>query len=285
VARYQLFVDDSGTREYDSLRDYVQSGRSLYFVYGGILVQEDHAASSLIPKLRKLKEEAFGDADVEIKSNWLRMPQERKLRYLEPFGLPPERLAEFVDEYYAALNAANIVLIASVVNKLHMQEKYPQPWYPFTAAYEILLQRASLAVSRGDLVSVTVDDIGGKTPKHNEYRTLVKAHHEKLRKHGSTLQRQIAFDCLDGPVRFVLSQHYDLIQAADLIAYNVNRQFRDHGEAWETVPQNGQSLPTYQYFKRIAGKFRHDGQGRIQGYGIAKFPLLRRLKWRVKRKT
>ena len=45
MARYQLFVDDSGTREYDPKRNYRNSGKTLYFAYGGIV--EERAASLL----------------------------------------------------------------------------------------------------------------------------------------------------------------------------------------------------------------------------------------------
>lgn len=285
MPRFQLFVDDSGTREYDPNRNYDTSGRSLYFVYGGILIEQDHAASSFVPRLKELKINLFGVDTVEIKSNWLRIPHERVDRYLTPFGITEAQLTKFVDDYYAVINDANLMLLAAVVNKLHMQEKYATPWFANTAAYEILLQRAVKEIPKGSTLSVTIDNISGKTPAQNEYRQLVSAHHEKLRKFGSSLQKSIKFDCVDGPVRFVLSHHFDAIQAADLVAYNVNRQFLNHGEAWETPPADGSGrLPTYEYFDRIAQKFRQDPHGRIQGYGVVKFPLLKQLRWRVKKK-
>jgi hypothetical protein len=85
VARYQLFVADSGTREYDDNRDYDNSGKSLYFVYGAILI-EQNAGAQLAPRLRELKRLTFGRPDVEVKSNWLRIPKERRRRYITPFG-------------------------------------------------------------------------------------------------------------------------------------------------------------------------------------------------------
>ena len=108
MASYRLFVDDSGTSEYDDSRNYDTSGKSLYFVYGAILIDQDYSASSLIPSLRELKRLTFGTADVEVKSNWLRMPHERKARYLEPYSLTLEKLAAFVDSYYRLLNQPGI---------------------------------------------------------------------------------------------------------------------------------------------------------------------------------
>ena len=40
MARYHLYVDDSGNREYDDNRNYKTSGKSLYFVYGAILIEK-----------------------------------------------------------------------------------------------------------------------------------------------------------------------------------------------------------------------------------------------------
>ncbi len=193
---YQLFVDDSGTREYDDNQNYTTSGKSLYFVYGAIFVLQD-AAALLIPKLRAHKRLTFGTPDVEIKSNWLRIPKERRTRYLEPFGKTDDQLRAFVDDYYRLLVQAPIELIGAVVNKQHMQEDYARPWYAPTAAYEFLLQRAVQAVPKGSTLAVTIDDISGKTPGRNLYKKLVTEHHAALRAHGSRLLPRISFACLN----------------------------------------------------------------------------------------
>ena len=283
VARYQLFIDDSGTREYNDNRNY-GPGNTLYFCYGAIFV-EQNAGAQLVPRLRKLKQLTFGIPDVEIKSNWLRMPQERRRHYLNPFNVTEERLARFTDDYYRLLVLAPLVLIGAIVNKLHMQEDYApprSPWYAPTVAYEFLLQRAVQAVPQGSTLAVTLDDISGKTPKRSTYKTLVAQHHDKLRAVGSRLQQKISFACLDSPARFVLSQHSDMIQAADLVSYCIHRQFRDHGEQWETLPPGGGALPVYPYFERISKKFRTDGSSRrIQGFGIVKVPLRTRVHWEL----
>jgi hypothetical protein len=281
VARYQLFVDDSGTREYDDNRVYGLAGKSLHFVYGAILIEQNLGAQ-LVPRLRELKRLTFGTPDVEVKSNWLRMPEERRTHYLDPFNVTDDQVTRFTDDYYRLLIQAPLELIGAVVNKLHMQERYVQPWYAPTAAYDVLLQRGALAVPHGSTLAVTVDDISGKTPKRNTYKSLLADHHAGLRARGSRLQPKISFACLDSPVRFVLSQDSDMIQAADLVSYCVHRQFRDHGEDWERRPVSpATTLPMYPHFERIAGKFRRSNTGRVQGFGIVKFPLLNQVQWRI----
>jgi hypothetical protein len=166
-----------------------------------------------------------------------------------------------------------------------MQENYgPNAWYAPTAAYDALMQRAVQAVPAESSLSVTVDDISGKTPKHHEYKELLSKHHERLQQRGSSLLPSISFSCLRGPVRFMNSSHSDLIQVADLAAYNVHRQFRDFGTEWETSAGPGALLPMYPYFRRISGKFRKDSNGRVQGFGIVKFPLRKRVFWTIQKK-
>jgi hypothetical protein len=250
-------------------------------IYGAV---KNAPSAQLTQRLRHLKRLCFKIPDVELKSNWLRMPHEREKRYLKPYSLTEERLVTFVDHYYQLLNQAQLSLIGSVVNKLHMQETYEpprSPWYAPTMAYECLMQRAALAVPGGDTLGVTIDDISGKTPKNTKYKEMVAAHHARLRKHGSRLQPHISFECLDSPARFVLSQHFELIQAADLVSYNIHRQFKDHGEDWEKPGPDGGNLPMYPYFERINEKFRMDENGRVQGFGIVKAPLLKQVRWTV----
>jgi len=74
----------------------------------------------------------------------------------------------------------------------------------------------------------------GATPKGNQYRTNLRRHHAQLKQTGSYLYRGIRFPHLRD-LRFVDSKRSELVQVADLVAYNVYRQFRDHGEAWEQV--------------------------------------------------
>ena len=272
---YQLFVDESGNREYDKNGDYRRAGKSKYFAYAAVLVAQDYAASCLLPGLQGLKKRIFGDRP-EIKSNWLRIRHERAKRYLVPYGLTAEALTAFTTDYYDTLAGADVTLFGSIVNKAEMQDVYGQyAWYPPTAAYEFLLQRVVQAVPSGSRLSVIVDDIGGKTPKGNDYASLLSRHHRQLARHGSSLQQQISFACLNPRVRLVDSAKYELVQAADLVAYNVHRQFRDYGAEWEDPA--ARTLPVYPYLHRLLPKFRNKA-GRIQGYGICKAPTNRRIR-------
>ncbi|MEJ7873202.1 MAG: DUF3800 domain-containing protein [Rubrobacteraceae bacterium] len=275
---HSFYIDDSGTKEYAKNAKEYGRGKSRYFVFGGVLLSIAEAGL-LSSEIIKLKLKHFGAEDVEIKSNWLRLPEERSKRYLRPYDISSEELDEFVDKYYKAVVDADLLLIASVVDKVHMQETYSNPWYAPAVAYEILLQRMERQMRNKGIVTVSIDDMTGATPKGNQYKENLKKHHEQLKKTGSKLLSNIDFECVKGRLKFINSSHSHLIQVADIAAYNVYRQFTDHGEKWE---EHGlKTLPTYDHFVRLAQKFRAGPGKRVQGYGVVKFPLKNRVLWAV----
>ncbi len=138
-----LYIDDSGTKEYaDNPADYDLSrrGKSRFFVFCGALLTTAEAGR-LSNTIIKLKLDCFSEEAVEIKSNWLRISSERKRRYLDPYDITDARLTEFMDSYYDAINASDLMFIAAVVDKQHMQETYPRPHYAPAVAYELVMQR------------------------------------------------------------------------------------------------------------------------------------------------
>jgi hypothetical protein len=274
IVSYVFHIDDSGTKDYaDSASEY-GSGPTRYFVFGGVLATLD-VASVLAQKIANLKERATGGAELELKSNWLRMPHERKKRYLEE-GIDDRTLTDLVDEVYRAVDDADVMLIAAVVDKVQMVEEYgTRAYYPPAVAYEALMQRVQNEVVSADACLVVVDDMTGKNPKGNEHKRNLIRHHELLRKHGSRLRRGMRLDAL-GQLKFMSSARSNMLQVADLVAYNVYRQFVEFGEDWE---KPSAALPTYGYFARLERRFRADSRGRIQGYGIIKIPVGTKVRW------
>ncbi len=275
-----LYIDDSGTKEYaENPAEYLsRRGNSRFFVFcGALLTTAD--AGHLTRNLVQLKLDSFGEETVEIKSNWLRIPHERRRHYLEPYGLSEVQLSDFIDQYYEAVQAAQLSFIAAVVDKQHMQEDYPKPWYAPAVAYELVMQRVQNELPDTDSVAVIIDDMSGATPRGNQYKENLKRQHSKLKQYGSSLRQGFSFPCLSSQ-KFVNSASSQVIQVADVAAYNVHRQFMQYGEQWEQAGLS--SLSLYEHFERISGKFRRDERGRVQGYGIVKFPLRRRVRWGIR---
>lgn len=75
-------------------------------------------------------------------------------------------------------------------------------------------------------------------------------------------------------VEFENSLYSNFLQLADMVAYNVNRQFIDYGDEWDKHSEADQHriLPTYEYFERISRYFYHNESNRVSGYGIVKLP-------------
>ena len=275
-----LFIDDSGTKEYaTSPQDYNIGGRgnSRYFLFCGVLVSMG-TSGILTNEIIQAKLRCFADDTVEIKSNWLRIPLEQQRRYFEPYGITADRLSAFTEEYYEIINNADLMLIASIVDKLQMQEDYPNPWYAPAVAYETMLLRVQQELLPSQQVAVIIDDTTGKTPKGNEYKKNLERQHNKLKKYGSALWKGKTFPSLTTQ-KFVNSQNSNLVQVADVCAYNVLRQFQMYGNEWED--SNCQKLPLFEYFAKIHTKFRQDNSGKIQGYGIIKMPQRKKIGWSI----
>lgn len=269
-----LYIDDSGTKDY-SKTGYA-SGPTRYFVFAGVLATQD-AASQLAQRLIDVKKRASGGVNFELKSNWLRMPHERKRRYLDYHAITEDELVGVVDSVYEAILQADVELLACVVDKQHMTENYgDKAYYPPAAAYEALIQRLQNSLKGVGTCQVFIDDMTGKNPKGNEHKANLIRHHASLRKHGSKMMRPpMSIDVL-GDLKFQSSARSELIQVADLVAYNVFRQFVDHGEDWERVSQH---LPAYEHFERLGSKFRRGPNNRVQGYGVVKIPMRKRVPW------
>lgn len=286
---YLFYIDDSGTKEYAPLGVDYSSNNTRYFVFGGMLIDEK-LNGAFVKRIKDTKVSFFQTEDVEIKSHWLRRQDKRKEKYIGKYGISESKLMDFTEAIYSIINESEIMLIAAVVDKKQMKETYNGvAWYAPAVAYDVLMQRVVQEVFPPNKVIVTIDDMTGATPKGNQYKQNLIRHHEQLKKTGSRLRSSLSFSSLHGRLRFVNSAISENVQIADIVSYNVFRQFTDHGKEWDSLPDDfndGESLtlPTYEYLERISVKFRDDGNGRIQGYGIVKFPLIKRIPWCFEKK-
>jgi hypothetical protein len=79
--RYHAFLDESGQREY-------RAGTDRYYVVLGAIVRVEQL-KLYETELSGVKRAFFGTPAVEIKSTWLRQPDKRKAKYLQPDGIQP----------------------------------------------------------------------------------------------------------------------------------------------------------------------------------------------------
>lgn len=266
---HHLYIDDSGQREYAKPGEgYEHHWLSRYFVFNGTLIGIPEAAR-LAAELAALKRAAFGSENVEVKSSWLRRQELREKRYLAPYGISEPALERFVSDFYDAAAAADLLLIASVVDKVLMTDRYGNDrWHTPTAAYEAIVQRLQGELGDRGTAKVFIDHLSGKTKAGNEYEDNLRKHHRKLVVEGSRII-QLPVTCLHSLPQFIDSGRSHLLQLSDLVAYNVLRQVRDHGNIWET---DAAEADMYPWFRRLLGKFRQNARGKIEGYGVIPFP-------------
>ena len=267
----RIFLDDSGHKEYGA-------STSRYFVYAGPIVEiakEDEVSE----RFAALKQRVFGTPDVEIKSNWMRQPKERRRRYLDPYGVSNAAFDAFVEDWYALMSSDDMSYLAAVIDKPQMLTRYKTPWYASATAYQFLLQRYELRLrARGGLGHVRVDDMSGSTPKHNEWRELLRTQHKRLKRDGCSITK-LTFDHIAGDLAFGNSAHFHLLQVADVVAYNVFRQFREHGDEWDK--QGSEQVPIYPWLGKVLPRFVLGPANQLEGWGIVKWPHDRKSRWVV----
>ena len=266
---YRMYVDDSGEKEYGP-----QTSR--HFVYAGVVLSaSDEPAFNA--EIASAKQECFGRTDVELKSNWLRIPHERAKRYLTIDGVTDAKIAALVDRIYSWAAKADLQFVAAVIDKPQMQAKYKMPWHPSTTAYLFLLQRYQRHLGRRrGLGHITVDDMEGASPARNQWRDLLRTHHRRLKKDGCPLTK-LRFDNVVEDFRFGNSARFELLQLADFVSYNVLSQFRTYGENWDDPTQG--ELPMYPHLKQLLPRFMRGPANQLQGWGIVKWPTLHTGRW------
>jgi len=271
MASFVAYCDESGQRAYGPRTD-------RYFVVASVVVDATEAPH-LEDELRGLKRAVWRDPTIELKSNWIRIPSERRKHYTEPHGIGGKEIERFMEAMYPWLESAPVRFLAGVVDKKKMEQRYKHPHYAGAVAYTVLLQRLQKYVAkRGGTGNLVFDDPAGKSPGGFEWRELLMRQHSMLLKNGCPYTKK-AFDDI-GTLTFTDSAASPFVQVADQVAYNVFRQFRDHGDAWEDAPHD--SLPLYDYFQKMIGMFDLGPSRQLAGFGVTKWPIDTKVEWCVR---
>ena len=282
--KHYLFIDDSGSKNWDTpfAQDFVdnppaRTGQNLdfwrknYFVLGGFHI-DTTAMAELDKRINDKKEEIFGTKYVEIHSTALRSPKNREKEYIDKFGVSEDALRSFVEDFwYPLFDEGKMQLIAIVVDKRYYKKLRPTRG-ALEIAVETLFDRNDLHPDRE--CTVIFDQM------EDEIRS-------RRRDQGKVFRiADTKIDLGDGKfankyhhvsLSFEKSEKSNFLQLADMVAYNVWRQFVDFGDEWDkhcySQPEKHRKLKTYGYFERISNQFLHSNDdGRVNGYGIIKLP-------------
>lgn len=264
---YLFYVDESGQREYGS-------GTSRYFALCAVGIPVE-SWQLLNTNIYNLKQSYFGTPTVEIKSSWLRQPASARKRYLEPYHIAEESLRECVNRLYEVLDNPAVALFASVVDKIQMSEKYSVPQNPSSLAYRHIFERFQhFLETQGDnsYGVVIFDKIHDATFREKGYENLLARQHLRYLQQGTDF---VEINNIVEGLLFISSADNNFVQLVDLCAYDVFRQFKEHGAQWDEP--TGEQWPLYGYFRRILHKFYRGPGGMLAGYGIKKYPDFNKL--------
>ncbi len=283
MSKLFFFVDDSGSKDWET--PYALSfaekppertdanlnfWRGNFFVLAGIHVEGGRIAS-INPKIDEMKQDFFGTTFIEIKSEWLRNPHKRKKHYLEPFKKTEEELKDFVENKWYKLfenHTKEIQIQAFVIDKRFYNTKRSKVT-PFQELVQVLFDRVELHKNCACTIVFDQMDADIKSQKHQQGEIF------------SISRKQLDLGSLHEKyshteIRFEKSHHSNFLQLADTAAYNVFRQFVQHGDSWEGA--DGDTLKEYAYFSKILPNF-YTKHGVVAGYGLVKVPDTKKIRW------
>lgn len=132
------------------------------FVLNCVLVSKDHYAERIVPNLQRLKFDFVGHDQLVLHERDIRR-QQNDFAFLQA---DPAARVEFLERVNGVVADADIDVIAAVIHKIRLREKYAKPWSPYEIALhfcmETLLGRLRQLGQDGRLVHVIFESRGKK---------------------------------------------------------------------------------------------------------------------------
>ena len=290
---YKVFVDESGKKEYITpySRDFIENPPEFdkyenfwwdnYFVLCAVRVkQEDLGLINL--QINSLKRQYFKTQKVEVKSDWLRNPHQRKKHYLIPYKITPEKLNKFGEKFLDIISEhkERMKILAVVFDKRYYGDaKRQRPeGKPLLKSTQVLFERIQFA---GNYNIVIFDQMESSlkvtTGQHGKILKVFQKN-EGMEKIYVERYDKIA------DMKFMESKNENFLQVADICAYNVFRQFVLFGREWGGFSRKGGKLRMgrYLYFDRIRCNFYFNPRaGQVRGYGLICLPDKEKINWNL----
>ena len=193
----------------------------------------------------------FDLADCEVKSNWIRIENERKKRSSFLHALHDEDLERLTETYFQQILNNNMAIMAVVIDKRYLRDHMTHEIL-HKKAYELVLERIQHYIREyhpKHQALIVMDD----TDKQLNRSVAMK--HAFFQRAGN--QNMLFPNIVEYPF-FTRSELSNGIQLADLLAYNVYRAFRDENLA-------------YPFYERLLPKF-YCGRKQITLHGLKVWP-------------
>jgi hypothetical protein len=129
---YILFADESGAPTLEG-----PDPQYPVFVLTLVMVRKDVYVSTIVPRLQRLKFDLFGHDQIIF--------HERDIRkQTGPFSVlrtDPKLRAHFLEELTRLIEIADVEVIAAVIRKDQLRDRYRDPWSPYDIAAQFCLER------------------------------------------------------------------------------------------------------------------------------------------------
>ena len=228
----------------------------------GIHVSGDKVgALNTLINAEKVKCFGKGNDNVEIKSSWLRRPEDRRKQYLDKYNVSAERLREFIEDFwYSLFSPENFLIQAFVLDKRFYKQREKSP---LALLSQIVFDR--LVMYPVEHCIVVFDQMESSVQTRQGDHGLI------LNISNDPVNTSPYFDTYShSDILFEKSSISNFLQLADTVAYNVWRQFFSYGDQWEY--RSVEEMDKYEYLERILPCFYRGRMGDIGGFGIVKIP-------------
>jgi len=283
LINYLVFIDESGQKEFIDPynKTYITQPEKAdrnywlrnYFVITGLIVKREN-----IPIINReivnLKVKTFGTPEVEIKSDWLRNPFQRKKHYLNKFHISEVALNQFgVDVSNLFPKYKKEIKIATCIfDKRYYKDRKIND--PFCNAGQVLFERVEFFMNRVKSYCILVvnqmeSSLNPERGRNGELKDVLL---NKRRMKNTFVETYARIK----DINFRKSKDENFLQLVDLAGYNIFRQFVDYGRNWEDISKK--KLKVYKYFSLLSDNFI-EKNGQIRGVGICKLPDIAKVNW------
>lgn len=157
---YIVFVDESGDHSLTSIDDDYP-----LFVLCFCIIRKQDYASIVVPRLKEVKFEAFGHDCVIIHESDIR----RKRGHFSMLSKEPRE--QFLNQLTAVINDAPMTVVAIVIDKRALAQRYARPYNPYHIGIQYGLERVRhflrLAGQHEATTHVICEARGAKEPPYS----------------------------------------------------------------------------------------------------------------------
>jgi len=280
---YKTFIDESGWKEYIdsySVANFLRLDKKSrqfwlnnYFVMAGLVIKNEDVLK-INRYIVDLKVKFFKTLSVEIKSDWLRNPYQRKKHYLDEYKITEKQLNTFGAEISNVFPKfqKEIRLIGVVFDKRYYKNRKDND--PFCKTAQVLFERIEYFMNRLKSYTILVVDQmeSSLSPIRGRNGELLDVFLNKKKMEPTFVE---AFARIKD-INFRRSRDENFLQLADLAAYNIFRQFVMYGKEWED--KNKKRWKTYHYFSLLSQNFVEKNK-QVRGIGLCKLPDVAKINW------